>query len=125
MNKPNISYMEPVTGFTANVNEWITFKAKVNDQCGVSDVSLEIQGYALTGYETKDTIDCPSGYFCKDYRFPTMGENWWHVEAIDSCGVKRITGDARFYIGSCPRHLRSPMKAASFDIDPSDIHPEN
>ena len=111
--KPNVSNMEPVNGYTANVNEWITFKAEVTGACGVCSVNINIQGYALTNHEVRETIGCPSGYFCKDYRFPTMGENWWNIKAIDNCGMKRITGDAHFCIGACPRYLSLSVEALS------------
>ena len=111
--KPNVSNIEPKNGYTANVNEWITFKAEVTGACGVSSVNINLQGYALTNHEVRETVGCPSGYFCKDYRFATMGENWWHIEAIDNCGIKRMTGDAHFCIGACPRYLRSSAEALS------------
>ena len=123
--KPNVSNMQPANQFSANVNEWITFKAEVNDACGVASVNINIEGYALNGHETRDTIDCPPGQFCKDYRFPTMGENWWTVEATDGCGLKRITGDAHFCIGSCPRYLRSSAEALSNTEALSKIDPGN
>ena len=111
--KPNVSNMQPTNRYTADVNEWITFKAKVNDACGVASVNISIQGYALSGYETRETVSCPAGYFCRDYRFPTTGENSWTVEAVDNCGLRRITGAANFCVGSCPRYLRSSTEALS------------
>ena len=77
--KPNVSNIQPANKYTANVNEWITFKAKVNDRCGIESVHIDIHGYALTGHEVRDTVGCPPGFFCKDYRFQTMGENYWTV----------------------------------------------
>ena len=111
--KPNVSNMQPSNKYTANVNEWITFKAEVNDACGIASVSINIQGYALSGHETRETVGCPAGHFCRDYRFPAMGENSWTVEAVDNCGLRRITGAAYFCVGSCPRYLRSLAEAIS------------
>ena len=105
--------MQPSNKYTANVNEWITFKAEVNDACGIASVSIDIQGYALSGHETRDTVGCPAGHFCKDYRFSSTGENSWTVEAVDNCGLRRITGAAHFCVGSCPRYLRLSAEALS------------
>ena len=111
--------------FTANVNEWITFKAEVNDAWSVASVNIKIEGCALTGHETRDTIYCPPGHYCKDYCFPTMGENLSKVEATDGRGLQRITGDAHFCIGPCPIHLRSSAEALSNTDALSNIDPEN
>ena len=118
--KPNVSNIYPVNGITVNANDWVTFKAEINDNCGVSSVNISIQGYALDKHETRDTVSCPPGYFCRDYRFLTVGENWWTVEATDSCGLQRITGQTHFCVGSCPRYLRS-LKDSLYQTDSENL----
>merc|ERR1719296_627791 len=45
--KPNVSNIYPVNGITVNANDWVTFKAEINDNRGVSSVNISIQGYIL------------------------------------------------------------------------------
>merc|ERR1712157_3436 len=81
----------------------------------VSDMSPP-NGYAINGYQTKKTESCPPGYHCLDYKFPTTGQNWWNMEATDVCGLRRITGNANFCVGACPRYLRESKETISESI---------
>ena len=78
-NLPNISLQNPVAWSVHPTNEIITFKAYVNDLCGISKIFINMYDYAMERYVKLDTLesDCPPSYFCVDYSFPASGQNWY------------------------------------------------
>ena len=106
-DSPNISDRNPVVGTVIGANDWTTFSAAVSDNCGLEKFHINVYGYALSGYQSRATPSCSPGYYCLDYSFPTSGQNWYSVEATDSCGLKRTLGNSIFCVESCPRNLRS------------------
>ena len=109
-NKSIIEDLQPQEGYRADLGTWITFMAKVNDDCGVKDVNIRIHGYAVEGYKSRDSGSCPSGYFCKDYTFAVLGQNWWKVEVENLCGQYTETQSQYFCADVCPRYLRNSIK---------------
>ena len=105
-DSPNVSDRSPTVGTVVGTNEWTTFSAAISDNCGLAQVHVNVYGYALSGFQTRITPSCPPGYYCLDYSFPTSGQNWYSVEAIDNCGLKRTLGNSTFCVESCPRDLR-------------------
>ena len=106
-DSPNVSDRSPVVGAVIGANQWTTFKAAVNDNCGLQQVHINVYGYALSGHQSRATPSCPLGYYCLDYSFPTSGQNWYSVEATDNCGLTRTLGNSTFCVESCPRNLRT------------------
>ena len=106
---PNVSNRSPVAWSVFPANQPITFKAWVDDMCGIASTFINIYGYALQGHVASATAasECPDGYFCLDYSFPESGQNWWSMEVVDNCGHKRIVGNSTFCIEACPRNLRA------------------
>ena len=110
-NSPNVSDRKPVVGTVIGANQWTTFSASVNNNCGLQQVNINVYGYALSEHQTRATPSCPPGYFCLDYSFPSSGQNWYSVEATDNCGLKRTLGNSTFCVESCQRNLRSSAKS--------------
>ena len=110
-DKSIIEDLQPQDGYYADLGTWITFMAKVDDDCGVKDVNIRIHGYALVGYESRDSASCPLGYFCKDYTFAAVGQNWWKVEVENLCGQYTETPSQYFCADVCPRYLRNSINS--------------
>ena len=113
--KSIIADLQPQEGYHADLGQWITFMAKVDDDCGVKDVNIRIHGYAVTGYKSRDSESCPSGYFCKDYTFAAVGQNWWKVEVENLCGQYTETQSQYFCAHVCPRYLRNSIKGVEMN----------
>ena len=75
---PNISNRDPVAWTVHPANKPITFKAYMDDLCGLSKIYINLYGYAMRGYKKSKTpaSNCPPGHFCIDYSFPRSGQNW-------------------------------------------------
>lgn len=106
---PNVSNRSPSAWTVFPANQVITFKAYVDDLCGLASTYINIYGYAINGHVASVTpsLLCPPGYLCLDYSFPKSGQNWWSITAVDACGNTRIVANSTFCIESCPRNLRA------------------
>ena len=112
-DKSIITDLLPKEGYHADLGKWITFMAKVEDDCGIKDVNIRIHGYAVVGYQSRDSTSCPSGFFCKDYTFAAVGQNWWKVEVENLCGQYTETPSQYFCADICPRYLRNSINSES------------
>ena len=105
-----INDLQPNNQNSINMDEWTQFRARIESDdkdCAIQTVDLHATGYALTNYQTRESINCPINYYCLDVLFSGKGSNWWFVELFDVCGQIKQSEIIYLCVENCPNNIIS------------------